>query len=80
MTGLRAKSERGIFLDCKISSTFVNMRQELKLLGRYLAGLSLDSGWLVIFDQRSQQPKIADRTSTEETQTESGRQVVVIWA
>jgi type II secretory pathway predicted ATPase ExeA len=52
----------------------------LKQLDRYLAGLSLDSGWLVIFDQRSQQPKIADRTSTEETQTESGRQVVVIRA
>jgi len=52
----------------------------LEQLDSYLAGLGLTSGWLVIFDQRSNQPPIAERTSTEEATTANGRQVTVIRA
>ena len=47
-------------------------------IDRYLAGLSLDQGWLVIFDQREGLPPIADRTTTEIAETASGRSIVVI--
>ncbi|MEB3229590.1 MAG: AAA family ATPase [Leptolyngbyaceae bacterium] len=47
-------------------------------LDRYLAGLGLDTGWLVIFDQRSGQPPIAERTTTETAVTESDRPIIVI--
>jgi hypothetical protein len=50
----------------------------LEQLDRYLAGLGVDSGWLVIFDQRPGLPPIAERTTTEQAQTTSGRQVIVI--
>lgn len=50
----------------------------LQQLDKYLAGLGLDSGWLVIFDQRSGLPPIEDRTTTESATTPSGRTVVVI--
>ncbi|MEM7536336.1 MAG: hypothetical protein AAF639_29405 [Chloroflexota bacterium] len=49
-------------------------------LDTYLKGLTLDSGWLVIFDQRSGLPDIADRTTTELMQTPSGREVTLIRA
>jgi hypothetical protein len=52
----------------------------LEQLDSYLAGLGLTSGWLVIFDQRSNQPPIAERTYTEEATTANGRQVTVIRA
>lgn len=52
----------------------------LAQLDTYLKGLSLESGWLVIFDQRSDQPDIADRTTTEMTETKSGRAVTLIRA
>jgi hypothetical protein len=52
----------------------------LEQLDGYLAGLGLSSGWLVIFDQRSNQPPIAERTSTEEATSPGGRQVTVIRA
>jgi hypothetical protein len=52
----------------------------LEQLDSYLAGLGLPGGWLVIFDQRSNQPPIAERTSTEEATTTSGRPVTVIRA
>jgi hypothetical protein len=52
----------------------------LEQLDSYLAGLGLPSGWLVIFDQRSNQPPIAERTFTEEATTTSGRPVTVIRA
>jgi AAA-like domain len=45
---------------------------------RYLAGLSLDRGWLVIFDQRSGLAPIEDRTTTEMATTASGRSITVI--
>ncbi|MEM9220005.1 MAG: ATP-binding protein [Cyanobacteria bacterium P01_F01_bin.150] len=47
-------------------------------LDKYLAGLGLRWGWLVIFDQREGVPPIGDRTTTETAQTSSGRQVTVI--
>jgi hypothetical protein len=49
-------------------------------LDGYLAGLGLDSGWLVIFDRRSSQPPVATRTSMELTSSASGRAVAVIRA
>lgn len=50
----------------------------LKQLDKYLAGLGLASGWLVIFDQRLGQPPIAERTTTELATTAHDRQIVVI--
>jgi hypothetical protein len=47
-------------------------------IDRYLAGLGLDRGWLVIFDQRSGLPPIEDRTTTEMRDTASGRSITVI--
>jgi hypothetical protein len=47
-------------------------------IDRYLAGLGLDRGWLVIFDQRSELPPIEDRTTTERVMTTAGRAVTVI--
>lgn len=49
-------------------------------LDAYLHGLGVDTGWLVIFDQRSGQPPIAERTSASTAATPSGRQVTVIRA
>jgi len=46
----------------------------------YLQGLSLHSGWLVIFDRRNEQPRIRERTFTEPAQTESGKNITVIRA
>jgi hypothetical protein len=50
----------------------------LEQLDRYLAGLGLDTGWLVIFDQRSDLPAIADRTTTELAKTATHRAITVI--
>ena len=50
----------------------------LKQLDRYLAGLSLDVGWLVIFDQRQNLSPIAERTTTEQATTLNGRSIIVI--
>jgi len=49
-------------------------------LDTYLSGLSMDHGWLVIFDQRSDVPPISERTKTEADKTASGRVVTVIRA
>jgi hypothetical protein len=46
----------------------------------YLKGLTLNSGWLVIFDRRSDQPRIRERTYTESARTESGKVITVIRA
>lgn len=51
----------------------------LKQLDRYLLGLGLDTGWLVLFDQRSGLPDIEERTRAEHTTTPSGRDVTVVW-
>ncbi|MCC6627934.1 MAG: ATP-binding protein [Chloroflexi bacterium] len=52
----------------------------LAQLDAYLAGLGLDTGWLVVFDQRAGQPPIAERTRTEPAVTPAGRAVTVIRA
>jgi hypothetical protein len=50
----------------------------LEQLDRYLRGLSLDEGWLVIFDRRSRLPPLEERTVVERTTTPVGRTAVVI--
>lgn len=50
----------------------------LTQLDKYLAGLSLNQGWLVIFDGRNQAKPLAERTTTEQTTTPEGRTVTVI--
>ncbi|MCF7979817.1 MAG: AAA-like domain-containing protein [Chromatiaceae bacterium] len=52
--------------------------QGLKQLDGYLAGLGLDSGWLIIFDRRGGQPPIAERTGAEEVSSPAGRRIWVI--
>jgi hypothetical protein len=52
----------------------------LAQLDSYLAGLGLDSGWLVIFDRRSGQPPIAERTRAAAATTPAGRRVTVLRA
>ncbi len=49
-------------------------------LDDYLAGLELDSGWLVIFDRRPDIPPVQHRTTMEHATTPSGRNVIVIRA
>ena len=50
----------------------------LDQLDRYLTGLSLDTGWLVIFDQREGLPSIAARTTTEQVASPDHRLITVI--
>ena len=50
----------------------------LEQIDRYLAGLGLNGGWLLIFDRRPNLPPIAERTTTEAAVTGTGRKVVVI--
>ncbi len=54
------------------------MKEGLKQLDEYLSGLGLDTGWLVIFDQRSSLPELSERTTTEMATTPAGRTVTVI--
>ncbi|NEX17928.1 MAG: hypothetical protein C1943_15240 [Halochromatium sp.] len=49
-------------------------------LDGYLAGLGLDGGWLVIFDRRSGQPPIEERTGVDEVLSPGGRRIQVIRA
>jgi hypothetical protein len=50
----------------------------LKQLDKYLSGLGLDTGWLVIFDRRPGLPPLSDRTTTEQAMSPAGRPIVVI--
>jgi hypothetical protein len=50
----------------------------LQQLDRYLAGLGLETGWLVIFDQRPGLPPMSDRTFTEQATTPENRFITVI--
>ncbi|OJT19183.1 polyketide biosynthesis operon protein CyrO [Archangium sp. Cb G35] len=52
----------------------------LAQLDGYLGGLGLDSGWLVIFDRRSGQPPIAERTRATPATTPTGRRVTLLRA
>ncbi len=49
-------------------------------LDRYLSGLGLETGWLIIFDRREGQPPISERTTTQAATTPGGRAVTVIRA
>lgn len=52
----------------------------LNQLDQYLSGLCLDAGWLVIFDQRSGQPPIAERTTVEQIDSPGDRAITLIRA
>ncbi|HWQ31634.1 MAG TPA: ATP-binding protein [Blastocatellia bacterium] len=54
------------------------LNQGLAQLDSYLNGLGLETGWLVIFDERSGLPDISERTTVEKAVTPSGRTVTVI--
>jgi hypothetical protein len=56
------------------------LSEGLEQLDTYLSGLGLSTGWLVIFDQRPDQPRLAERTTTEQATTPAGRAVTVIRA
>ena len=50
----------------------------IEQLESYLARLSLDEGWLFIFDRRKNALPIEERLSTEVVRTEKGRDITVI--
>jgi DNA polymerase III delta prime subunit len=52
----------------------------LEQLDRYLDGLGLQTGWLVIFDQRERAERTAARTRREQATSPAGRQITVVWA
>jgi hypothetical protein len=52
----------------------------LEQIDGYLAGLGLETGWLIIFDRRPDLPPIEERTTLETAQTPSGRTVSVVRA
>lgn len=54
------------------------LKAGLEQLDRYLAGLGLEQGWLVIFDQRPGLPPVAERTTTDLAETDNKRQITVI--
>ncbi|MEL7349842.1 MAG: ATP-binding protein [Cyanobacteria bacterium P01_A01_bin.116] len=54
------------------------LKAGLAQLDRYLAGLGLETGWLVIFDQRPGLVPIAERTTSERVKTVGDRDVVLI--
>ncbi|QRN98161.1 ATP-binding protein [Archangium violaceum] len=56
------------------------LEEGLAQLDGYLAGLGLESGWLVIFDRRGGQPPMAERTRATPATTPAGRQVTVVRA
>ncbi|WPB77854.1 ATP-binding protein [Archangium violaceum] len=56
------------------------LEEGLAQLDGYLGGLGLDSGWLVIFDRRSGQPPIAERTRATPATTPTGRRVTLLRA
>ncbi|MBK1643739.1 hypothetical protein CKO25_03490 [Thiocapsa imhoffii] len=56
------------------------LAEGLEQLDGYLAGLGLDSGWLVIFDRRADQPPMAERTASSTTLSPHGRSIEVVRA
>lgn len=54
------------------------LKAGLAQLDRYLAGLGLGTGWLVIFDQRPGLVPIGERTTTERVRTAGDRDIVLI--
>ncbi|MCX6032613.1 MAG: ATP-binding protein [Chloroflexi bacterium] len=56
------------------------LAEGLAQLDGYLAGLGLETGWLVLFDRRSGQPPISQRTGSTTAVSPAGRTVTVIRA
>jgi hypothetical protein len=56
------------------------LKKGLEQLDEYLAGLGLESGWLVIFDKRSGQPPISERTTADSAMSPASRRITVIRA
>ena len=56
------------------------LTEGLAQLDGYLAGLGLDSGWLVMFDRRAGQPPIRERTTSTEQSSPQGRRITVVRA
>ncbi|MBP6733496.1 MAG: AAA-like domain-containing protein [Chromatiaceae bacterium] len=56
------------------------LAEGLKQLDGYLAGLGLDTGWLVIFDRRGGQPPIAERSTSAAITSPAGRRILVVRA
>ncbi len=56
------------------------LTEGLEQLDGYLAGLGLATGWLVIFDRRSGQPPIAERTGSATVTSPAGRAIEVVRA
>lgn len=54
------------------------LKDGLAQLDEYLSGLGLDTGWLVIFDQRNGLPDISERTTAETATSPAGRTITVI--
>jgi len=54
------------------------LKDGLPQIDKYLSGLSLDTGWLVIFDRRKGLPPLSDRTTTETVISPAGREIIVI--
>jgi hypothetical protein len=54
------------------------LTQGLVQLDGYLAGLGLEGGWLVIFDQRKGLVAIEERTTVERVKSAGGRSIAVI--
>ena len=54
------------------------LNEGLKQLDKYLSGLNLDTGWLVIFDRREGLLPLSDRTTTESATSPAGRSIIVI--
>lgn len=52
----------------------------LTQLDQYLAGLGLETGWLIIFDRRFGLPDISQRTTVEKQVTPGGREITLIRA
>jgi hypothetical protein len=52
----------------------------LAQLDGYLAGLGLETGWLILFDRRSDQPPMAERTISAEQTSLQGRRIQVVRA
>ena len=52
----------------------------LTQLDGYLAGLGLDTGWLILFDRRTGQPPLAERTTRHEQLSPQGRPIQVVRA
>ena len=54
------------------------LSEGLEQLDGYLAGLGMDRGWLVLFDRRTGQPPIRERTASTEQTSPQGRRITVV--